>query len=127
MNRAPFCLVILFAAPLMGASGAQIAIPAGNIWKTGSGSIGTTPDAFQRSSVASICGTEQLSPFVPPMSIGCSHSYVTKQDATGKILYATFIAGSTDDGGTAITTDAAGNVYVAGFTYSSDFPVTANA
>lgn len=40
------------------------------------------------------------------------------------LLYSTYLAGSSQDGGTALTTDAQGNIYVAGYTYSPDFPVT---
>jgi hypothetical protein len=38
-------------------------------------------------------------------------------------LYATYLGGSQGDGGTAVDVDAAGNAYVAGWTFSADFPL----
>jgi hypothetical protein len=42
------------------------------------------------------------------------------------LVYSTYLGGSGDDEGNSVTVDAAGNVYVAGFTTSSNFP-TSNA
>ena len=52
---------------------------------------------------------------------------VTKFDASGAVVYSTFIGGSTNDYGTSIAIDGAGNAYLTGYTTSSDFPVTTNA
>jgi hypothetical protein len=43
------------------------------------------------------------------------------------LLYSTYLGGSGTDTASAITVDAAGDVYVAGQTYSTDFPVSAGA
>ncbi|HKK80053.1 MAG TPA: SBBP repeat-containing protein, partial [Phaeodactylibacter sp.] len=43
------------------------------------------------------------------------------------LLSSTYLGGSTDEGADAITVDEAGNVFVAGFTYSADFPVAGMA
>jgi uncharacterized protein (TIGR03437 family) len=51
-------------------------------------------------------------------------AFVLKLDPTGKPVYATFLGGSLGDQGTAITVDAASNVYITGLTASNDFPVT---
>jgi uncharacterized protein (TIGR03437 family) len=51
-------------------------------------------------------------------------AFVAKFSPTGAILFVTYLGGSGDDGAASIAVDAAGNVYVAGFTTSSDFPVT---
>jgi len=54
--------------------------------------------------------------------------FVAKLDATGSsLLYSTYLGGDGTDNGLAIALDAAGSIYVAGFTRSTNFPVTANA
>src|SRR5208282_5187128 len=56
----------------------------------------------------------------------CFDVFVTKLNPTGTALvYSTYLGGSADDIGYAIALDSAKNVYVAGQTYSDDFPVTA--
>ena len=52
---------------------------------------------------------------------------VTKFDASGTLIYSTFLGGSTNDYGSAVAVDAAGNAYLTGNTTSADFPVTAGA
>jgi len=52
--------------------------------------------------------------------------FVTKMDASGAIVWSTYIGGSYNENLEAIALDASGNVYVAGWTFSSDFPI-ANA
>ncbi len=52
---------------------------------------------------------------------------VTKFDASGTLIYSTFVGGSVNDYGTSIAVDTAGRAYFTGYTNSSDFPVTANA
>ena len=48
----------------------------------------------------------------------------TASDTTSRYLisYSSFLGGSGDDGGLAIAVDAAGDMYIVGYTYSSDFP-----
>ena len=52
---------------------------------------------------------------------------VTKFDASGTLIYSTFIGGTTNDYGNSIAVDAAGRAYIAGATNSPDFPVTGGA
>jgi uncharacterized protein (TIGR03437 family) len=130
MKSAAVFAVLLSAAPLVASSrGSTSAIDAsGNVWTTGAITfILTTPTAFQMTASEQSCGTQTISPFGPTTSIDCAHAYLVKHDHDGKVLYATYLAGASQDGGTAITTDAQGNVYVAGYTYSSDFPVSKGA
>ena len=77
----------------------------------------TTPGGFQ--TVAGTNGT----------------AFVTKMNPTGSALvYSTFLGGAASQSGqntstaaTAVTVDAAGNAYVTGLTYASDFPTTSGA
>ena len=58
-----------------------------------------------------------------PGNNGASDSFVAKFDATGStILYSTYLGGNGRDVGTGIGLDSNGNIYVAGFTASTDFP-----
>ena len=102
---------------------------AGNIYVTGS-TIGfssadnhfvPTPGAIQTTfNKGSVCDNQTPSP-------PCSDAFVAKLNATGELIYATFLGGSGVDEGFAIAVDSVGNAYVTGHTYSSDFPITANA
>ena len=63
-----------------------------------------------------------LSPFQPAAG-GSYDTFVTKLDATGStLLYSTYLGGSGGDRSQGIAVDAAGNAYVTGQTYSTDFP-----
>jgi hypothetical protein len=58
---------------------------------------------------------------------GYKDAYVAKLDPTGtSLVFTTYLGGSESDGGIGLAVDAAGAVYLAGYTGSADFP-TANA
>ena len=57
---------------------------------------------------------------------GQKDAFVAKFDPTGKLVYATYLGGSGDDGGRGVAVDSSGAVYVTGATASSNFP-TKNA
>jgi hypothetical protein len=88
----------------------------GNAYITGStGSLDfpTTPGAFQP---------------VNYTGSGSSNAFVTKLNPTGTALvYSTFLGGSSLTQATGIAIDSSGNAYIAGNTYSSDFPTTPGA
>ena len=52
-------------------------------------------------------------------------AFVAKIGPTGTLLYATYLGGTGDDGAYGVAVDTSGQVYVAGATKSTDFPVTA--
>lgn len=59
---------------------------------------------------------------------GVEDAFVTEMNAAGSsLIYSTYLGGSGDDGGFYLTLDAAGNVYLAGLTGSSNFPTTIGA
>lgn len=102
----------------------------GNAYITGttlSPNFPTTPNAYQSRNAGH--GGQETRPawgFIPAVSGG--DVFVAKLNPAGSALvYSTFVGGVSDDFGTAIAIDAAGNAYVGGFTISSDFPVTAGS
>jgi uncharacterized protein (TIGR03437 family) len=57
----------------------------------------------------------------------CPYQYVAKLDATGKMIWATYVTGTYGATAAGMAVDSAGNVIVAGTTNSSDYPVTPGA
>ena len=87
----------------------------GDVYVTGGtqSNFPVTPGAFQ---------TTKKSPE------GAWTGFVAKLDPTGsRLLYATYLGGSSGEGYGFIVLDGAGNAYVAGSSQSADFPVTPGA
>jgi len=74
-----------------------------------------TFNAFQSQPSGGACGTA-------PSTSPCLDAFVTKLDASGSIVYATYLGGSADDFAQGIAVDAEGNAVVTGATTSTDFP-----
>jgi uncharacterized repeat protein (TIGR01451 family) len=54
---------------------------------------------------------------------GVADAFIAKVNAAGSaLIYSTYLGGSNGDGGQSIAVDTAGNAYVTGSTYSSNFP-----
>ncbi|MGO9257739.1 MAG: SBBP repeat-containing protein [Bryobacteraceae bacterium] len=79
-----------------------------------------------------------ISPNFPVTPDAVQHTYGGDTDAwvavlnpnlpfTQGLLYSSYLGGSSGDTGTSVTSDDAGNIYVAGYTLSPNFPVTNNA
>ncbi len=95
-------------------SGKAIAVDsASNAYVTGetsSSNFPTTPDAFQTDFG------------------GVADAFVTKLNAAGSdLVYSTYLGGSGSDRGGGIAVDGAGNAYVTGETFSTNFPTTPGA
>src|SRR5207244_11302678 len=63
-----------------------------------------------------------------PASAGGNDAFVARLNATGTaFLWATYLGGSGDDRAADVALDGDSNVYVLGFTNSSNFPTTAGS
>lgn len=88
--------------------GSGIALdPEGNIYITGDTSSTDFP---------------VVKPLQPTLS-GAPDAFVAKLSSDGsKLLYSTYVGGSSGDRGNGIAVDASGNAYVTGYTHSTNFP-----
>ena len=65
---------------------------------------------------------------VDPSFNGVADAFVAELSADGSsLLYSSYLGGAQSDGGNDIARDPSGDIYVAGHTYSLDFPTTAGA
>lgn len=55
---------------------------------------------------------------------GNGDAFVSELDANGQLAYSTYLGGSLADGAKDIAVDTSGNIFVTGYTQSSDFPVS---
>jgi uncharacterized protein (TIGR03437 family) len=86
---------------------------------------GAISNAIQLDKAGNIYVAGSSSPAGHPETVD---AFVAKLSADGsKLVYFTVMAGSSVDGATALALGADGSAYVAGYTASSDFPVTAGA
>jgi hypothetical protein len=60
---------------------------------------------------------------IQPFRHGDRDVFLTKLHSSGLPLFSTYLGGGDWDEGYAVTVDTSANVYLAGFTYSRDFPV----
>lgn len=81
--------------------------------------------AFQSTHTAELC-SEASGPGGGFATL-CPYQIVAKLDATGKLLWATYVTGTYGAQATGMAVDGAGNVIVAGTTNSNDYPVTEGA
>jgi hypothetical protein len=59
---------------------------------------------------------------------GATNAFVAKLDAAGSaLIYSTYLGGNTSDTANGVAIDGAGNVYVTGVTFSTNFPTTPGA
>ena len=58
---------------------------------------------------------------------GGEDAYLVKFAGDGSLLWATYFGGNNTDGGNAVCADQSGNVYIGGFTHSTDSVATAGA
>jgi hypothetical protein len=100
----------------------------GNSYDTGNGiALDSSNNAYIVGSTSSANFPVSSSTVFQATFGGDTDAFVAKLDSTGsKLLYSSFLGGSDVDYGNAIAVDEYGNMFVTGYTESTDFP-TANA
>ncbi|HJT87991.1 MAG TPA: SBBP repeat-containing protein, partial [Bryobacteraceae bacterium] len=118
-----------FLGGYMDEAGTAIAVDAaGNAYLTGitlSPNFPVTAGAMQTALRGS--GGQPVTDFGEPFFV-TGDAFVSKLSPDGsRLIFSTYLGGSQDDASTCIAVDSSGNVYVAGFTISTNFPTTMNA
>jgi uncharacterized protein (TIGR03437 family) len=126
---------------IYGSGGGIIALDSqGNIYLAGSaqaniaintGQVLTLPSlpagGFQSTHDARFCQTLGSGPGGVGGETSCLYQYVAKLNATGTVLWATYVTGTYGAIVRGMAVDSTGNVIVAGTTNSDDYPVTPGA
>lgn len=108
--------ITLEYATLLGGKGDDIAYSvatdsSGNIYTTGSTTSTDFPTTAGVIQAANATGTQQI--------------FVAKLDSTlSTLLYSSYLGGSGSQSGQGIAVDSSGNAYIAGYTNSTNFPIT---
>ena len=92
--------------------------------------VGVTVDAGGSARVAGFTESSDFPTFSAFQSTihGPTNAFASRLDPSGsKLVFSTYLGGSSTDVATGIALDVSGNTYLAGYTYSLDFPVTSNA
>ena len=85
------------------------------------------PGGFQPTHEARFCLTLGSGPGGVGGQYSCRYQYVAKLNATGSLLWGTYVTGTYGATARGMAVDSTGNVIVAGTTNSDDYPVTPGA
>jgi uncharacterized protein (TIGR03437 family) len=108
--------------PALGNQSAIAVDAEGDVFVTGntnSDTLPTTPGVFQPKRSPGVCITGDIAAQPYP----CPDAFVAKIDRKGNLAWATYLGGLNIDQANGIAVDQEGNIYVTGFTLSSDFPI----
>ncbi len=115
---------VLFRLSLPSRFSASAVGPDGSVYVVGSvveDVIPVTAGAFMTSLRATSCPQSGI-------AYPCAHGFVARIDPDGsRVLWATYLGGSSEDEIWGVAVDRAGNAYVSGTTTSVDFPITTSA
>lgn len=111
---------LLFGTYLGGSSGSVAYPEAGQ---------GIALDSLGNVYVAGVTASSDfpLSHAAQPELLGSLDAFVSKFNSSGALLYSTYMGGSGVEVANAIAVDSSGAAYIAGYTYSTDFPITIGA
>jgi uncharacterized protein (TIGR03437 family) len=66
-----------------------------------------------------------ITPDKTAMPYPCPDAFVAKLDASGNLIWATYLGGSAQEQANAVAVDVTGNIFIVGITQSADFPIVA--
>lgn len=88
--------------------------------------LGITTDSSSNAYITGSTQSPDLKTVNPEQATfaGASDAFVAEVNFSGsQLLYSTYLGGSKADVGQSIKVDSSGNIYTAGYTFSSDFPI----
>jgi uncharacterized protein (TIGR03437 family) len=119
----PNSVPLVFDGPPLPAVTAVATDPSGNIYVTGtvdSNGLAATPGVVQSANAGGTCVYYVVFPY---NMAECSDAFIAKFNSTGALVFLAYLGGSGADVPNSIVTDASGDIYVAGTTTSTNFPL----